>query len=75
MTKLRNRKPLCAVVELDKETRPMIDTRSAAHHLMRCEQTLRAWSCLENGPLQPIRVHRRLFWKTDEIRRLLGVNV
>ena len=62
-----------AFVSLDCETRAALDTASAAHHLNRRPQTLRAWACLENGPLRPVRVFGRLAWPTAEIRRLLGV--
>ena len=59
---------------LAHETRPTVDTAAAAHYLNRRPQTLRGWACLENGPLRPIRLHGRLAWKTDDLRRLLGVS-
>lgn len=62
-----------AFVALTAETRAAVDTATAAYHLNRQPQTLRAWACLENGPLRPVRVHGRLAWPTAEIRRLLGV--
>jgi hypothetical protein len=57
------------------ETRTHIPTADAAHHLSLSEQTLRAWACFENGHLRPLRIPGRLglLWRTDEIRRLLGV--
>lgn len=58
---------------LESVTRPTVDTASAAYYLNRKQQTLRAWACLENGPLRPIRISGRLAWKTDDLRRLLGV--
>ena len=58
---------------LDLETRPAVDTAAAAHYLNRQPQTLRAWACLENGPVRPLRIHGRLAWPTAQIRRLLGV--
>jgi hypothetical protein len=60
-------------VPLDRETRAAVDTACAAHHLSRKPQTLRAWACLENGPLRPMRVHGRLAWPVAELRRVLGV--
>ncbi len=60
-------------VTLDTEPRAAVDTETAAFHLNRAQQTLRIWACRENGPLRPIRVHGRLHWKTDDLRRLLGV--
>jgi hypothetical protein len=58
---------------LEHEPRAAVDTETAAFHLNRAQQTLRIWACRENGPLRPIRVHGRLHWKTDDLRRLLGV--
>ncbi len=55
-------------------TRTHIETAEAAHHLLRKSQTLRAWACLENGPIRPIRINGRLAWPVADIRRvLLGV--
>jgi hypothetical protein len=60
---------------LDCEFRASVDTETAAFHLNRAQQTLRIWACRENGPLRPIRVQGRLHWKTDDLRRLLGVRI
>ena len=54
------------------ETRMAIPTDAAAHHLNRQPQTLRAWACLENGPLRPIRINGRLAWPVAGIRALLN---
>ena len=62
-----------AFVPLECETRAAVDTATAAYHLNRQPQTLRAWACLENGPLRPVRVHGRLAWPVAELRRVLGV--
>jgi hypothetical protein len=53
------------------ETRTAIPTDAAAHHLNRKNQTLRAWACLENGPIRPIRINGRLAWPVAAIRELL----
>lgn len=58
---------------LEQVTRPAVDTAAAAYYLSRQPQTLRGWSCLENGPLRPIRIHGRLAWPVAEIKRVLGV--
>lgn len=58
---------------LNLETRVGVSTTEAAHHLNRSAQTLRTWSCTQAGPLQPIRVGRRLVWPVADIKRLLGV--
>lgn len=62
-----------AFVALAAETRTAVDTATAAYHLNRQPQTLRGWACHEDGPLRPIRLHGRLAWKTEDLRRLLGV--
>jgi hypothetical protein len=61
-----------APTPLANEDRDAVDTRTAAHHLNRAQQTLRIWACYESGPLRPIRINGRLAWPTSEIRRLLG---
>ena len=61
------------VVPLVEEDRVAVDTRTAAYHLNRAEQTLRIWACRENGPLRPVRIFGRLAWPVAELRRLLGV--
>lgn len=62
-----------AFVSLDREARAAVDTETAAYHLNREPQTLRVWACRESGPLRPVRVHGRLAWKTEDLRRVLGV--
>jgi hypothetical protein len=57
---------------LETETRIRVDTACASFHLNRKQQTLRAWACLENGPLRPVRISGRLAWSVAEIRRLLA---
>ncbi len=57
---------------LAQETRSAIPTDAAAHHLNRQPQTLRAWACLENGPIRPVRIHGRLAWPVASIRELLN---
>lgn len=67
--------PQCvpAITPLTQETRTVLPTDEAARHLNRAEQTLRIWACRENGPIRPLRIGGRLAWKTDDLRRLLGV--
>ena len=59
---------------LELEHRPTVVTAAAAHYLNRRPQTLRGWACLETGPVRPIRINGRLAWKTDDLRRVLGVS-
>ena len=58
---------------LESVTRPTVDTAAAAYYLNRKPQTCRAWACMENGPLRPIRISGRLAWPVSELRRVLGV--
>lgn len=52
---------------LEQVTRPTVPTDQAAYYLNRKPQTLRAWACLENGALRPVRISGRLSWKVSEI--------
>lgn len=61
-------------VPLHRETRPAVDTAAAAYYLSRQPQTLRGWACRGDGPLRPLRLHGRLAWRTEDLRRLLGVS-
>ena len=56
---------------LELENRPTVPTEQAAHYLNRRPQTLRAWACLENGPLRPVRINGRLAWSVASIKRLV----
>lgn len=56
---------------LDQETRSHVETACAAFHLARKPQTLRAWACLENGPIRPVRVNGRLAWRVADLKALL----
>lgn len=57
---------------LEKETRSHVETACAAFHLSRKANTLRIWASLENGPLRPHRVKRRLYWAVADIVRVLN---
>ncbi len=54
------------------ETRSAIPTDAAAHHINRRPQTLRAWACLENGPIRPVRINGRLAWRVSDLKALLN---
>lgn len=58
---------------LTLETRTAIPTNVAAFHLNRKEQTLRAWSSQDSGPIRPTHINGRLAWPVADIKRLLGV--
>lgn len=60
---------------LEQVTRPNLKTEEAAYYLNRRPQTLRAWACLDNGPLRPKRLHGLLAWSTAEVKALAGVAV
>lgn len=56
---------------LDHVNCPTIPTANAAYYLNRKPQTLRAWACLENGPIRPIKINGRLAWSVSKIKDLL----
>ena len=60
-------------VSLALETRAALPTCEAAYHLNRAQQTMRLWAMREDGPLRPMRINGRLAWKTEDLRRVLGV--
>ena len=60
---------------LESVTRPTVPTEQAAYYLDRKPQTLRAWACLDTGPIRPVRVNSRLAWPVREIKKMLGVGV
>lgn len=60
---------------LETVTKPAVPNDQAAFYLNRQKQTLRAWACLENGPIRPIRINGRLAWKVADIRNLLNGGV
>lgn len=57
---------------LAQVTNPTVPTNAAANYLNRKSQTLRAWACLENGPIRPVRINGRLAWNVTDIRNLLS---
>lgn len=61
-------------VPLHLETRAAVDTANAAHHLSRRQQTLRGWSCNQDGPITPRRINGRLAWPVADLKKLLGVS-
>jgi len=65
--------PMKTIVPIRDETRPVLPTGLAAHHLDHSAQTLRRWACNGKGPLKPLRVGGRLAWPVADIKRLLGV--
>lgn len=48
------------------------DTCEAARRLLRKPQTLRKWSCDQNGPITPVHVAGRLLWRRSDIEALLA---
>jgi len=63
---------LAAFTPLEQVTRPTVPTDQAAYYLNRQPQTLRAWACLENGALRPVRISGRLAWPVAAIKQLLN---
>jgi len=70
-----NEKPEQRFIPLEHEHRPTVDTAAAAHYLHYAQQSMRLFACKESGPIRPLRIpgSSRLHWKTEDIRRLLGV--
>ncbi|MBL0011352.1 MAG: hypothetical protein IPP22_10875 [Nitrosomonas sp.] len=60
---------------LESVTRPTVPTEQAAYYLDRKPQTMRAWACLDNGAIRPLRINGRLAWPVKEIKKVLGVEV
>ena len=54
------------------ETRTAVTTEATAYYLSRKPQTLRAWACMENGPIRPIRINGRLSWRVADILAVLS---
>lgn len=49
----------------------VLTTVEAAPLINRKPQTLRRWACLQEGPIQPIRINGRLAWRVSDLQRLL----
>lgn len=62
---------MCQFPPLAQETKTHVPTAQAAHYLSRRPQTLRKWAAYQTAELQPTRVHGRLLWPMDAIRKLL----
>lgn len=45
-------------------------TREAASFLNFEPQTLRRWACRQVGPIQPLRIGKRLRWRWADLRKL-----
>jgi len=60
---------------LAQESRTAVTTEAAAYYLSRKPQTLRAWACLENGPIRPVRINGRLAWRVSDLQSLLNGGV
>ncbi len=52
--------------------RATLGTTAAAKEFDRHPGTLRAWARDPNSPIKPLKIHGRLHWPVDEIRRVLG---
>lgn len=50
----------------------LVSTETAAEALNRSPKTLRKWSMLGRGPIQPVRVDGGLLWRVDDLMRLAG---
>lgn len=59
-------------IPLGEETRETLPTNAAAFHLNRADTTLRAWACLRESPIRPVRINGRLAWRVSDIKKLLA---
>jgi len=58
-------------MENPKAIPQILDTAQAAATINRKPQTLRKWACFGSGPIQPVRIHGRLGWRVEDLRRLI----
>jgi hypothetical protein len=56
---------------LHSETRIAIPNKEAAAALSLQPQTLRAWSSTGSGPIRPVKLAGRLYWRVADLLRLL----
>ena len=52
--------------------RLILPTVDAARAIGKSAQTLRKWSCLESGPIRPVRINGRLGWRVADIAALVA---
>ena len=58
---------------LEQVTTPTVTTDAAAHYLNRKPQTLRLWSCEQNGAIKPLNINGRHAWRVSDLKRVLGM--
>ena len=51
--------------------RDILSAKEAAPTIGRKPQTLHKWACQENGPIRPVRIAGRVFWRVADLARLL----
>jgi len=59
-------------ISLESQTLTHVPTNVAAFYLNRKPQTLRAWACLQNGAVNPVRINGRLAWPVAKIMEVLA---
>ena len=62
-------------MDTDLLNKPLLTTEEAAPFLLVKPQTMLAWSCMRTGPLSPVKIGRRLGWRTADILKLMGGEV
>ena len=50
-------------------------THESATAINRRPSTLRKWSCLDNGPIRPVRINKFLAWRVSELQALVNGEV
>jgi hypothetical protein len=59
---------------ITEEQRELIPNECLAYHVNLKPKTTRdSWAGLGRGPIAPVRVNGRVYWRTADVRKLLGV--
>lgn len=51
---------------------PLMKSTEVAEALRLAYATIRGWSANGGGPIKPIRISSRVFWKREDVERLLA---
>ncbi|TIC85187.1 helix-turn-helix domain-containing protein [Crenobacter intestini] len=63
---------MSTIKEFVASGREFVLTDEAAPAILHKPQTLYKWACYGNGPIQPVRIGRRLLWRVSDLARLVG---
>jgi hypothetical protein len=51
----------------------LMETKMAAHYLRLKVKTLQTWAYKDSGIITPLRIRKKLYWSTDDVRACLGL--